>query len=149
MLALLLPLASLLGIEVGALREKLQRQAIIYALAGALGVICVAFLLVALHAGLSVSFGPIVAGLILAAAALVLALAVMLIGWALDAAQARRQAEERKTAETTGLITSLAVTAAPLLLRSSFIKEIGIPAGGALLAAYLLTRKGTPGPDKR
>lgn len=152
MLALLAPLASLLGIEIGALREKLQRQAIIYGIAGALAAICIAFLLVALHASLSEIFGPVVAGLVIAGVALLLALIVMLIGWSLDAAQQRRLAEERATAQKAGLITSVAMTAVPTLLKSSFIREVGIPLGGALLAAYLISRgsgKGTSDPDKR
>jgi len=141
MLALLAPLASLLGIEVETLRERLQRRVLMWGIIGVFAVIFLAFLLVAINSGLSLSFGPIVAPLMIAGAALFIAIVVFLIGHLQDAAQARREAEEKHKAEVTALITSVAVTAVPLLLKSSLLKEVGIPAGGALLAAYLLSRQ--------
>jgi cobalamin synthase len=141
MLALLAPLASLLGIEVDSLRENLTRRAIVWGIIGVFAVVFFAFLLVAVNSALSFTFGPVVAPLMIAGAALFIALVVFLIGHLRENAQARKQAEEKHKAEVTALITSVAITAAPLLLKSSLIKEVGIPAGGALLAAYLLTRQ--------
>jgi len=141
MLALLAPLASLLGIEVDSLREQVQRRAIVWGIIGVFALIFFAFLLVAINSALSLSFGPVVAPLMIAGAALFIALVVFLIGHLQEAAHARREAEEKHKAEVTALITSVAITAVPLLLKSSLLKEVGIPAGGALLAAYLLNRQ--------
>jgi hypothetical protein len=47
------------------------------------------------------------------------------------------------------MITTAAITAAPMLLKSPLLRTIGIPIGGALAAAYFLTRrKRGPDPDK-
>lgn len=141
MLALLAPLASLLGMDLEALRERIQRQAVVYGIVGVLALICFSFLLVAANSALTQWVGPIVAPLIIAGTALVIALVVYLVGRMQEAAAARREAEERHSAETMALITSAAITAAPLILKSSLLREVGIPAGGALLAAYLLMRR--------
>jgi hypothetical protein len=141
MLALLAPLASLLGMDLEALRERIQRQAVVYGIVGVLALICFTFLLVAANSALAQWVGPIVAPLIIAGTALLIALVVFLIGRAQEAAAARREAAERRSAETLALITSAAITAAPLILKSSLLREVGIPAGGALLAAYLLMRR--------
>ena len=142
MLALLAPLASLLGMDLDALRQRIQSQAVVYGIVGVFLLICVSFLLVATNSALSLWVGPVIAPLIVAGVALVLALVALLVGQMQQAAAARRAAEDRHSAETMALITSAAVTAAPLILKSSLLREVGIPAGGALLAAYLLTRRG-------
>ena len=46
---------------------------------------------------------------------------------------------ERKGART-ALITTAAISAVPLLLKSPLMKRLGLPLGGTLAAAYLLTR---------
>jgi hypothetical protein len=52
----------------------------------------------------------------------------------------RREAERKRSAETTALVTSAAISAVPILLKSGLMKKVGIPVGGALAAAYLLSR---------
>ena len=147
MLALLGPLLSLLGLEADAIKDRLQRQAIVLALIGGLALVTVAFLLVAINSALTLSFGPVVAPLIMAGAALVVALIVFLVAHLLDDAEARREAEKKRSAETTALLTTAAITALPFLLKSPLLKRIGIPAGGALAAAYFLTRPKPPHHD--
>ena len=72
-------LLSLLGIEADAIGANLKRQAIVWGAIGALGLVMVAFLLVALNGALAASFGPVVAPLIIAVAAGVIAVAVFLV----------------------------------------------------------------------
>ena len=144
MLALIGPLASLLGFEAEALKERLQRQAIVWALVGVFAVIAASFLLVAINSALTLSFGPVVAPLLLAAGALFIALVIFLVAYLRDSAEVKRETEKKRSAETTALITTAALTALPFLLQSPLMKRIGIPAGGALAAAYFLSRPKRP-----
>lgn len=140
MLAMLTPVLSLLGIEVASITDEVKRKAIVWSIIGALGVVFAAFVLVAINAALSYRFGPVVAPLIVAVAAAVLAVAVFLIAHIQDGIAARRDAERRKNAESTALVTSAIVSALPALLRSPLMREIGIPAGAAIASALLLKR---------
>lgn len=145
MTGLLASLAALIGMDVAALRERLERRAVAYGLIGAFVLVAVIFLLVAANTALAGWVGPLVAPLILAAAALVLAVIVFLALWLVENAQRKREAEERRQAESTALLTSTALSVVPLLLRSARLRQVGIPAGAALLAAWLASR---PGRDK-
>ncbi len=140
MLALLAPLASLLGIETGALIERYRRQALVWATVAGFLAIGGTFLLVAANAALSLSFGPVVAPLMLGGAAIFLALAVYLITRIQAGATARVEANRHRSAETTALVTSAAITAMPLLAKSPLFRKVGLPLGSALAAAYLLSR---------
>lgn len=153
MLGLIAPLASLLGIEITSLRERLQRRTAVYGAVGIFALVVLMFLLVAANAALSQWVGPVIAPLIIAGTALALALVALLIGYLQDAAAARREAEEKQRAQTAALLTSVATTAVPLLMKSTLLREVGIPVGGALFAAWLLTRKSgskatTPPPER-
>lgn len=143
MFALIGPLASLLGFEAEALKERLQRQAIVFALVGVFAMIAVAFLLVAINSALTLSFGPVVAPLLLAAGALFIAAVIFLVGYMRDSAETRRETEKKRSAESTALITTAALTALPFLLQSPLLKRVGIPLGGALAAAFFLSRSKT------
>lgn len=145
MLAVLGPLLSLLGLEAASLTTSVKRQAIVWGLIGVFGVIFAAFVLVAANTALAYVFGPVVAPLLIALTAAVIAVVVFLVAHLQQAAEARRRAEKEKNAEVTALITTALITAVPLILRSSLMKEIGIPAGAALASAMLLKRSG----DKR
>lgn len=134
------PIASLLGIEVEELMERLKSGAVAYGAVAAFALIAVAFLLVALNAWLTLAWGPIVAPLLIAAGALLLALAAYALKAMADAAAHRRALERQRSAEKTALVTTAAVTALPLLMKSDLMRRVGIPLGGALAAAYLLSK---------
>jgi cobalamin synthase len=138
---LLLPLASLLGIELEELLERIRKHAVAWVAILLFAMIGLVYLLVALHAALIREFGPLWAPLIIAGAALFIALAIY--GWMrVSAARARkRETQRRHSSERTALVTTAAVTAVPLLLKSPLLRTIGIPIGGALAAFYLLSRK--------
>ena len=136
MLALLGPLGTLLGMEAAAVKDRLVRQTIVFGLLGVLGVVALAFLLVAANTALAFAVGPVVAPLIIAGAALLLGLVVYLVFHLRAAMEERREAEQQRTAEMTALITSAALTAVPLLLPA--VKRFGLPAGGAAAALYAL-----------
>jgi len=142
MLAILGPLLSLLGLEAASFTTTVKRQAIVWGLIGALGVVFTAFLLVAANTALSYAVGPVVAPLIIALAAGVIAIGIFLVAHLQDAAEARRKAEKEKSTEMTALVTTAILTAVPLILRSPLMKQIGIPAGAVLASALLLRKPG-------
>lgn len=148
MLAVLTPLLSLVGLEVDDLRGRITRQAIMWGLVAGLGLVAICFLLVALHAALSMAYGPVVAPLIIAAGALVLAVLVFLVSRLRAGVEAREAARKRRDGEVTALIATAAMTAIPLLLRSPLVKELGMPLGAAL-ASTLWFRKGETESDGR
>lgn len=140
MLALLGPLLSLLGLETAAITAQVRRQAIVWGLIGVLGIVFVSFLLVAANTALGSVVGPVVAPLILALSAAVIALIVFLVAQIVTGIEKRRLAEKRHNAEVTATVTTAALTALPLLLRSPLLRTIGIPLGLAIAAAVLLRR---------
>lgn len=139
---LLLPLASILGIEVEDLLERFKQNAIAWSAIAFFALVGVVFLLVALHTGMVDWLGPIWGPLAIAGGAIVVALAIY-IGVRIAAnVVAHREAKRRHSAEKTALVTTAAITAVPLLLKSPLMKNIGIPVGGALAALYLLSKPG-------
>jgi hypothetical protein len=136
MLAILGPLGALLGLEAAALKARLQRQAILFGILGALGLIAVTFLLVSINTALSYAVGPVIAPLIIAGAALFIALVVFLVFHFRENAERERLADKQRSAEMTALITTAAITALPLIVPT--MKKLGVPAGGVLAAAYSL-----------
>jgi len=142
MLAVLTPLLSLLGVEASSMTANLKRQAVVWGLIGALGLVVVAFLLVAADTALAYIVGPVLAPLLIAVAAALIAVAIYLVSQLQDNIAARREAERKKSAEMTALVTTAIITAVPLILRSPLFKEIGLPAGAALASALMMRKPG-------
>ncbi len=138
MLAILAPLLSLAGIEAASATANLKRQAVVWGLIAALGVVAIAFLLVAANTALGYLVGPVIAPLIIVVVAVLVALTVFLVAHLQDNIAARQAAEKQKKAEITALATTALITAIPLILRSPLFREIGLPAGAALASAFLL-----------
>lgn len=139
---LLLSLASFLGIEVESLTARLKRNAVALVAIGGFALIGVIFLLVALQTAMVVWLGPVWGPLTIAGAALLIALGIFTGLQITKSITAHRQTERRHSAEKTALVTTAALTAVPMLLRSPLMKSIGIPVGGALAALYLLSKPG-------
>jgi putative Ca2+/H+ antiporter (TMEM165/GDT1 family) len=136
MLALLGPLGALLGLEAASIKDRFKRQAVLWGTLGALGLIAVVFVLVAINTALTYAVGPIVAPLIIAGAALLIGVLVFLIFHLRETVEAHNDAEKKRRAEVTALITTAAITAIPLILPT--LKKVGVPAGGMAAAAYSL-----------
>lgn len=141
MLALLGPLGALLGLEVVSIKERLKRQAVLWGTLGALGVVAVSFVLVAVNNALTLAVGAVIAPLLIAGAALLIGIVVFLIFHFRETVEAKQEAEKKRSAEVTALITTAAVTAIPLILPT--LKRIGVPAGGAAAAIYSLLQSKT------
>jgi predicted RND superfamily exporter protein len=100
------------------------------------------FLLVTLQTAMVGWLGPIWGPLAIAGAALLIALGIFTGLQITKSIASHRHTERRHSAEKTALVTTAALTAVPMLLKSPLMKSIGIPVGGALAALYLLSRPG-------
>lgn len=134
--------ASVLGIEVDELVDQFKRNAMAWLAVALFALVGFVFLLVALNAWFTALWGPIVAPLVIGAAGLVIALVIWATIAILDNIARRRAAERRNATEKTALVTTAALTALPLVLKSDIMRKVGIPVGGALAAAYLLAKPG-------
>lgn len=134
----LFPLASLLGLEVGQLGDKLKRGAVLYVTVSLLALVGLVFLLAALNAWLTTFWGPVIAPLAIGLGGLVLAGLVYLAMRVTSSVTERRIVSQKHRLERTALVSTAAVTALPLLLKSGLMRNVGLPIGGALAALYLL-----------
>lgn len=135
---LLVPLAALLGIEVEAITDRAKKLAIVYAVISLFLLLGCLFLVAAGFFALATQIGPIYAALVLGGVFLVLALAVFAGAQIGESNRKRRTVERRRSSETGAFVTTAALTALPVLLRSPVIRKLGLPA--AALAAFLLVR---------
>ncbi len=138
----LLPLASILGIEVEELVGRAKKNAIAWAAMALFALIGLAFVLIALNNAATLAWGPIVGPLVIALIAVLIALVIWATVSFIEGMARRRALEKRHAQEKTALATTAALTALPLVLQSSLMRKIGIPVGGALAAAFLLSKSG-------
>jgi hypothetical protein len=136
MLALLGPLGALLGVEAASLKDRFKRQAVLWGTLGVLGLIALAFVLVAINSALTFAVGPVVAPLIIAGTALLIGIVVFLVFHFRETVEAHNDAEKKRRAEVTALVTTAAITAIPLILPT--LRKVGVPAGGVAAAVYSL-----------
>ena len=136
MLAVMGPLLALLGVEAQSITDNVKRQAIVWGLIGGMGAVFVAFLLVAINAALSYAVGPVIAPLIIAVVAALIGLGVFLVAHIQDDIVAKREAEKKKSAEMTALVTTAIAPAIPLRVRAPLVKSLGV----AELASALMFR---------
>lgn len=142
---LLAPLAALLGIEVEAITERVRNAIIVNAVMIGLALVGVSFLVAAGFFALAALYSVIYAALIFAAAFLLLALAVFL-GTRIGESRRRRElADKRRSSETGAFVTTAALTALPVLLKSPLLRTLSLPA--AAIAAYMLIRGGSDKTD--
>lgn len=142
---LLAPFAALLGIEVEAITERVRNAIIVNAVMIGLALVGVSFLVAAGFFALAALYGVIYAALIFAAAFLLLALAVFL-GTRIGESRRRRElAVKRRSSETGAFVTTAALTALPVLLKSPLLRTLSLPA--AAIAAYMLIRGGSDKTD--
>jgi uncharacterized membrane protein len=137
---LLAPLSALLGFEVEEITDRIKRLAIANAIIGLFGLLTLAFLLVAGFLALAARLGAINASLIFAGVFFVLAVAVY-IGLTIAENGHKKQAlQKRRSNETNAFVTTAALTALPVLLKSPLIRNVGLPVA-ALAATVLLFSK--------
>jgi 4-amino-4-deoxy-L-arabinose transferase-like glycosyltransferase len=141
---LLLPLASLLGLEVEALIKRIREDALVLGIVAFFCVVGVVFALIAAHAALLPLLGPIWTPAVMAGAAFLIALIVYGATRTRHRTVERREAVKRQASDTRALVTTAALTAAPMLLKSPLVRKFGLPIGGALAVLYVLSRRNGP-----
>lgn len=52
----------------------------------------------------------------------------------------KKEVQRRRSSETTALVTTAAITAIPLLMKSPLMKSVGLPLGAALASLFILSR---------
>lgn len=134
----MVPLASLLGLEVDHIADRIKHAVVVNAFIIVFGLMGAGFLIAAGFMALAQIVGSIYAALIFAGTFLLLALAVyagMRIG---EGRRKREIVEKRRSSETNALLTTAALSALPMVLRSPLLRTIGLPV--AAVAAFLLIR---------
>lgn len=138
-MGLIAPLAALFGLEVENVVARARAAAILYGLMALFLLAAAVFLTIAGYLALADLFSPIIAALIVSGVFLLLALAVY-IGTLLGKGQKRREiVERRKSSESSAFLTTAALTAIPVFLRSPMVVKLGLPA--AAIAAIALLRE--------
>lgn len=135
---LLLPLAALLGIEVEAITDRVRNTIIVNAVMLVFGLAGLSFVVAAGFFALAKVIGVIYAALSFGGAFLLLALAVYLGSRIGEGRRRREIADKRHSSETSAFVTTAALTALPVLLKSPLLRTLGLPA--AAIAAFLLVR---------
>jgi hypothetical protein len=133
-------LASVLGIETDEIIDRLKKNAIAFGAVALFGLIGLAFILVAVGNAATLAWGPIVGPLFVALAAIFIAVAIWATMAILEGIAKRKALERRHSQEKTALVTTAALTALPFVLQSPLMRKVGIPVGGALAAAFLLSK---------
>jgi hypothetical protein len=134
----LVPLAALLGFEAESVKERIKRMLFGNAVLIVLALMGASFLLAAAFFALTALIGPIYAALCFAAIFLLAAFAVHLSIKAGAARDRRAAVEKRRSSETGAFVTTAALTALPVLLRSPAFRTLGLPA--AAIAALFFIR---------
>ncbi len=147
MLALLYPIASLLGIEAGEIVERVKQNGILWGAIALFGLIALVFALIAAHTALTFWVGPVYAPLIIAGAAALIALGTYVASRVMAEIAHRREVQRRRSAEASALVTTATIAAVPILMKSPLMRQIGLPLGGALAALFLLSKAGRKSAD--
>ena len=143
---LLGPLAGLLGIEIETITERVRNAVILNAAMIGFAVIGAIFLIVAGFLAVAQQLGGIYAALIFGGGFLALALAVYFGAQIGKGRRKRYVAEKRRSSETGAFVTTAALTALPVLLKSPILRNFGIPA--AAVAAFFLIKGGSDHTDE-
>ena len=137
-MSLLVPIAALLGFEVEEITDRLKALAIANAVIALFGLLTLVFLLIAGFLALAAQLGPIYAALIFAGVFFVITAAIVIGMQISENARKRRLAEKRRSSETGAFVTTAALTALPILLKSPLIRNIGLPLAAVVAAAMFV-----------
>ena len=137
-MSLLVPIAALLGFEVEEITDRLKALAIANAVIALFGLLTLVFLLIAGFLALSAQLGPIYTALIFAGVFFVITAGIVIGLQISENSRKRRLAEKRRSSETGAFVTTAALTALPILLKSPLIRNVGLPLAAVVAAAMLI-----------
>lgn len=135
---LLVPIAALLGFEVEEITDRLKALAIANAVIALFGLLTLVFLLVAGFLALAAQLGPIYAALIFAGVFFVITAGIVIGMQISENSRKRRVAEKRRSSDTSAFVTTAALTALPVLLKSPLIRNVGLPLAAVVAAAMFI-----------
>jgi arginine exporter protein ArgO len=135
---LLVPIAALLGFEVEEITDRLKALAIANAVIALFGLLTLVFLLVAGFLALAAQLGPIYAALIFAGVFFVITAGIVIGIQISENSRKRRLAEKRRSTDTSAFVTTAALTALPVLLKSPLIRNVGLPLAAVVAAAMFI-----------
>ncbi|KKB07313.1 hypothetical protein [Devosia chinhatensis] len=138
-MGLIAPLAALFGLELENVAARVRAAAIIYGLIALFLLTAAIFLTVAGYLALADLFSPFIAALVMCGTFLLLALAVYAGAAIAHGNQRRKAIQRRRSSESGAFVTTAALTALPMLLRSPLVVKLGLPA--AAIAAVALLRE--------
>ncbi len=136
-MGLIAPLAALFGLELQDVAARAKAAAILYGLMGLFLLAATIFLTVAGYIALAELFSPLIAALILSGVFLLLALALYLGTLLSKGRQRRALVERRRSSESSAFLTTAALTALPVFLKSPMIVKLGLPAAAITAIALL------------
>lgn len=136
-MGLIAPLAALFGLELEDVAARAKAAAILYGLMGLFLLAGVIFLTIAGYIALADLFSPLIAALILSGVFLLLALALYLGTLLSKSRQHRALVERRRSSESSAFLTTAALTALPVFLKSPMIVKLGLPAAAITAIALL------------
>lgn len=137
---LIAALGALFGLEASTLLERIRQSSMLYASIGAFALVGAVFLLIALHAWLALLWGPVFAPLAIGGAGIVIAALIWGVAALMRDRKVVREREKQRASEATALMTTAAVSALPLLMKSTALRKYGIPAAGAAAVLWFLFR---------
>jgi len=135
---LLVSIAALLGLEVEEITDRIKGLAIANALIAVSGLLTLIFLLVAGFLALATRVGPIYSSLIFAAVFFVITAGILTGLNIAEGRRKRRFVDKRRSSETSAFVTTAALTALPVLLKSPLVRNIGLPLAALVGAAMLI-----------
>ncbi|MDB5587262.1 MAG: hypothetical protein JWP26_2232 [Devosia sp.] len=135
---LLVPIAALLGFEVEEITDRLKALAIANAVIALFGLLTLVFLLVAGFLALAAQLGPIYAALIFAGVFFVITAGIVIGMQISENSRKRRVAEKRRSSDTSAFVTTAALAALPVLLKSPLIRNVGLPLAAVVAAAMFI-----------
>ena len=144
---LLVPLAALLGFEVEEITDRVKRLVIVNAMMGLFAGLTLVFLLVAGFFALAAKLGAIYAALIFAGVFFIIAVGILIGVQVSEANRKRRLAEKRRSSETSAFVTTAALTALPVLLKSPLVRNVGLPLAAVVAAAMFIGKSRDDKPD--
>lgn len=127
-------LASFIATDVAAMKRRFRRTAILYGIAAAFLTTAYVLLVAALAVHLGERWGLPMALLVIAGAMIVLALVVIAILMALNAADERRKRQAAAANSQKALAMTAAVSALPLLMKSKPLMLLAVAGGLGFLA---------------
>lgn len=138
---LIAALGALFGFEAKALLDRVRQNSILYASIGVFALIGAVFLLVALNAWLTQLWGPVLAPLAIGLIGFVIAALIWGSSALMRERKVVREREKRRASETTALVTTAAISALPLLMKSATLRRFAVPVAGAAAALWFLFRE--------